>query len=202
MRLTILLAIALCCLGFVLAGVLGGPHFAWDRAIIQSATLFRQPRPELTGATVWFTQLGGSMFLLPLTAIVALLTWFRGRRVETAWLLGSTLSGRLVIELLKWWTDRPRPSFDAHPVTVLSQAFPSGHAGNSMLTYVAIALFAVPPQWRREALGAAIVLSLLVGATRPLLGVHWPTDVIGGWLFGLVWMIAAWRLASRRVTSS
>ena len=199
MRPALLLAIISCIVAFVLAGWLGGVHLAWDRAIIESATTFRHPRPGLTTLVIWWTQLGGALVLLPLMAVAGGVTWFQGHRGRAMWLFGSVVGGRLLIELLKWWTDRPRPSLDVHPVAVLSKAFPSGHAGNSMITYVAIALFAVPARWRREAVAAAILLSLSIGATRPFLGVHWPTDVIGGWLLGAAWMLTAWQLAPARV---
>ncbi|WP_205478720.1 phosphatase PAP2 family protein [Sphingomonas arenae] len=202
MRPILLLSLIACITAFLLAGWLGGAQSPWDRAVIESATIFRQPRPGLTTVSIWWTQLGGAFVLLPLMAVAGALTWFRGHRGQALWLVGSVLGGRLLIELTKWWTDRPRPSFDAHPVTVLSQAFPSGHAGNSMITYLAIALFAVPDRWRKEALGAAILLSLSIGATRPFLGVHWPTDVIGGWALGAAWMLAAWRLAKSRVRTA
>jgi len=55
-----------------------------------------------------------------------------------------------------------------------------------MAVFVSIALIATPPAWRKPALFLAIFLSILVGFTRPYLGVHWPSDVVGGWALGLV----------------
>ena len=70
-------------------------------------------------------------------------------------------------------------------------------AGNSMLTFLAIALIAVPDRWRGRAVSLAIVASLAIGATRPYLGVHWPSDVIGGWAFGIAWVVALVALSRR-----
>ena len=52
-----------------------------------------------------------------------------------------------------------------------------------------------------QAIAGAVMLSLMIGASRPMLGVHWPTDVLAGWLFGLTWVGVAWSL-SRRARSA
>jgi undecaprenyl-diphosphatase len=54
-------------------------------------------------------------------------------------------------------------------------------------------------RWHRAAAAAAIVLSLLVGTSRVMLGVHWPSDVVGGWAFGLLWVLLTLRLAEREL---
>jgi len=66
-------------------------------------------------------------------------------------------------------------------VMVSSSSYPSGHAANSMTAFVALALLAVPARHRRLALAMAIPLAIAVGLSRPFLGVHWPSDTIGGW---------------------
>ena len=78
-----------------------------------------------------------------------------------------------------------------------SSSFPSGHAGNTMAVFLSVALIAAPPAWRRSAVILAIGLSVAIGLTRPYLGVHWPSDVIGGWSLGIVIALIAWRIAER-----
>ena len=102
----------------------------------------------------------------------------------------GVLGGRLVVELLKLAVDRPRPSFDPQPVAVSSLSFPSAHAANSMITFLTVALLIIPVRYRGMAVTAAISLSAAVGLTRPYLGVHWPSDVIGGWAFGTAWAVS------------
>ena len=184
----------------ILTGLLGGPQSAWDPSIVRAALAWREPRPELTLGLVWLTQLGGAAVLLPLAALVSGLLWWRRGLIPAMWLALTVLGGRLLVEALKWLTDRPRPSFDAHPVSVASQAFPSGHAANSMITYLAIALVLLPARWRTAGVLAATALSVLIGLTRPILGVHWPTDVLGGWILGIAWTTLLWRLAGPRLT--
>ena len=81
---------------------------------------------------------------------------------------------------------RPRPDFDLHPVVTSSPAFPSGHSANSMAVFLAIALIALPHRCAAGRGRGALCLSIVVGLTRIFLGVHWPTDVIGGWAWGLL----------------
>jgi undecaprenyl-diphosphatase len=173
----------------VLAGVLGGQPWPADADLVAQLGLWRIGNPDGARLMIWLTQLGGSFVLVPLTLGIALFLAVQRQHQRAILLLGSTFSGRLMIELIKWTVDRPRPDFDPAPVFVSSQSFPSGHAGNSTITYLAIALFAVPERWRSLGLTAAAVLALAVGATRPILGVHWPSDVVGGWAFGVLWVL-------------
>jgi membrane-associated phospholipid phosphatase len=112
-------------------------------------------------------------------------------------LLGITLSGRLLVELGKSWIGRLRPEDQEHLVAAQSYAFPSGHAANATIVWLSLALLA--PQTargRRIAIIVAAIIALAVGVSRPMLGVHWPSDVIGGWAFGLAWTLALVRLCA------
>jgi undecaprenyl-diphosphatase len=86
--------------------------------------------------------------------------------------------------------DRVRPDQHLRLVHVSSMSFPSAHSANSMLVYPLCALLLAPERWRRLAVGGAVLLSLCIGTSRVLLGVHWPSDVVGGWAFGLFWLMA------------
>lgn len=191
-----LVALALL-LVIILAGVIGGPGFGPDLRTDMGFIGWRHEHVQLTRAVIAFTQLGGSAVLLPLVALGGAWLWWRGDRRGAVLFLGTTLSGRIAIELTKLVVDRPRPSFDPHPVFVASKSFPSAHAGNSTLTYLSLALFLAPERWRRPALAAATALAIAIGCTRPMLGVHWPSDVLAGWCFGLLWVSCWWQFSRR-----
>ena len=189
----IVLAVAVC----VACGLVGGAAFSPDLAVIQHFIAVRSANPDSVGALVAFTFLGGFEILLPVTIVGIVAAGFRSRRL--VWPMALTIiGGRLTVELLKVVIGRPRPGLDAHPVQVFSQSFPSAHAANSMLVLLSLALWLSPPRWRFAAVTAAILTSLAIGASRPILGVHWPSDVIGGWCFAVAWVLTFWSISQRQ----
>ncbi len=165
--------------------VLGGQ--GWDRTLLVAAYAGGQPA-LVTGAR-WLTEAGGSAVLIPVSFAGALLLFVVRRDWRAPILfLAITLSGRLLVELQKDWLHRLRPDANEHLVNVQSYAFPSGHSANSLMVWVGLALL-LPTRRRGPALAAAAMLVLAVGASRVMLGVHWPSDVIGGWSFGLFWLL-------------
>ena len=105
----------------------------------------------------------------------------------------------LLSTLLKSGFDRPRPDIVPHGAEVLTASFPSGHAMLSAIVYLTLAALLSRVQERRRvkvflvALGVAI--TLLVGASRVYLGVHWPSDVLAGWAVGAAWAALCWFVA-------
>ncbi|GAA4020310.1 hypothetical protein GCM10022280_20810 [Sphingomonas swuensis] len=176
----------------ILLGWGGGAGQPLDVAVIRHFVDWRTAHPQAEGVIILLTYVGSAETLLAATALGAAWLWWRSKRRRMTGLLVTVLGGRLAIELLKLIVHRPRPNLDAHPVPVFSQSFPSGHAGNTMLTFLALALYLAPPRWRAPAVGAAVAGSLAIGATRPVLGVHWPSDVLGGWIFGAAFVSLLW----------
>jgi undecaprenyl-diphosphatase len=112
--------------------------------------------------------------------------------------IAVTLVGRGLVEAQKYGIARLRPEDEVHLVPVSTPSFPSGHAASSMIVYLTLALvLASGTRWKWPAVAAALVLSFCIGLSRIMLGVHWPTDVIGGWAFGLLWVLLALPLAER-----
>jgi len=169
---------------FLLAGLLGGPHNAFDMAVSRAMADFRRDWPELASLAAIATQLGSVYATLGLGLLAASLLAIGGQR-GAALLLATVVLERLSVDGLKMAVGRPRPELDL-PFMPASASFPSGHSANSMAVFVAIALIAVPRPWRRSAVVLAACSSLLIGLTRVVLGVHWPTDVVGGWAWGLL----------------
>ena len=170
---------------FILSGVLGGPVNSFDTAASGWMADLRHSHPQLTSLTAILTQLGSIYATLGLGLLVSALLAARREFPKASLLAGTVVFERLSVDGLKLLIGRPRPDLDL-PFMPGSASFPSGHSANSMAVFVAVALIAVPPAWRRSALAAAIGLSILVGLTRIILGVHWPSDVIGGWAWGLI----------------
>ncbi len=134
---------------------------------------------------------GGSPRWVIVIAICATLLWQGWRRPAIA-LAVASLGSLLASESLKALFGRVRPDIVVHLDSASNAAYPSGHATNTAVVYVLLALF-VSPRWRTMAMGAAMLLAALTGLSRIMLGVHWPTDVIGGWMLGTAFaFIAAW----------
>lgn len=176
--------------------LLGGPASQTDVAIFNA--LHAGERPGLVEAARMLTRFGGWAILLPIGLVAVVYLAFQ-RRMRAGLLLIMIAGGRLLVEVQKTTLGRPRPFAPEHLVTVKSMSFVSAHAANSMITYVGIALLLpIPQRWRSLAVAVAVAFSLLIGASRVALGVHWPTDVLGGWAFGVAWILICMRLASAR----
>ena len=161
---------------------------AADRAVLDF--LYAADRPMLALAARWLTELGGSPVLIPATAIVALAAWrIGGDWRAPACYVAMTLAGRLLVELQKVWTMRARPDAHEQLAPIASYAFPSGHAASATMVWLGAAWLIAKGQARPWALGGAALLAFTVGLTRPMLGVHWPSDVVAGWSLGLFWTL-------------
>jgi undecaprenyl-diphosphatase len=148
------------------------------------------------GDSVWttfariVTRLGDPDLLLIVSALAALLLIVRRHMHPALLFVGISLSGRGLVDLQKWWIARPRPDAHVHLVGTRTDSFPSGHASSSVMVWMTLALL-IPREarCRRPALVAAALVAVLVGLSRPMLGVHYPSDVIAGWSFGLFWIL-------------
>ena len=170
---------------FVAAAVAGGPGNDLELAVMQRAAELRTAWPPLAGAATGLTTLGGTAATLGVASAASLLLLLRRAPARALLIALPVLVERSLADGLKEWTGRPRPSFELDCLPH-SLAFPSGHAANSMTALLITALIAAPPHLRRTAAIAAVTLSVVVGLTRVILGVHWPSDVIGGWALGLL----------------
>ena len=167
-----------------------------DRSIYEA--LYAGHRPLLLALARFFTALGEPTVLIAAGAAAALWLWYAGRGRLGVVLLLIALLGRGFSEVQKYEVARVRPALEPHLVVVKTQSFPSGHAASSMIFYLALAIaLTAGTRWHRPAAVAAIVLSLLIGTSRVMLGVHWPSDVVGGWAFGMLWVLLTLRPAER-----
>jgi undecaprenyl-diphosphatase len=167
-----------------------------DRTILLG--FYAGDEPWLALAATGLTYLGNWPTVVVITILGASWLAYRGKRRAALVLLVASFTGRLLVILEKAYFARLRPEENLRLVEVHYQSFPSGHAANSMIAYLTIALLAFDdPAHRRWAVGAALLLSSLIGVSRPMLGVHWPSDVVAGWAFGLFWTLLVVGLSSR-----
>ena len=167
-----------------------------DRQLYE--TLYAGNHPVLLSIARFFTALGEPTVLIGAGIAVAVGLWWAGHRRLPVVLVAIVGIGRLLSEAQKYWIARVRPDLEPHLVVVKTSSFPSGHATSSMIFYLALALtLTAGTRWQRPAVAAAVLLSLAIGTSRVMLGVHWPSDVVGGWAFGMLWVLLTLRLARR-----
>jgi undecaprenyl-diphosphatase len=162
---------------------------AFDVAVLE--WLGRHHTALLTSAAVELTYLGTGTVVFMIVGVAALFLWHTEHKHSARLLLAAVAGNILLNGALKLVFQRPRPEvFDWQTVAV-SSSFPSGHAMSATVCYGTVAYLVARLQkhhWSRAlTLTGAVILILLICATRLYLGVHYPSDVLAGILVGLAW---------------
>lgn len=149
-----------------------------------------------SGKTLFFstmTRFGDTLTVILLTGSLATILFFYFKeKVAAIWLvINSALVQGIGNTILKLLFNRPRPSGE-HLVYAGGTSFPSGHSMGSMLLYGTIILL-LPKFVKNKSTCLALQILLVfiilsVGTSRIYLGVHYPTDIIGGFAMGLCWL--------------
>lgn len=201
------------CLGFVISTwafikiadeVIEQDTQAFDKWVIRSLRQSEDPATPI--GPVWaqeigrdLTAFGGVAALVFFTVIVTVYLWIEKKPRVIALLLAAALGGLLLSSLLKHFISRPRPDVVPHLSQVYTSSFPSGHSMLSAVIYLTLGtlLASVIPRTilKVYVISVAILLTILVGLSRIYLGVHYPTDVIAGWIAGLSWALFCWSIA-------
>ena len=175
-----------------LAAGLGFWHFheTLDRPL--AAALHTGAASGFLNGLVLVTRLGGAAAMIPLALLGVLILFVMQRRAAAFWLLCTVASGRIAVEVLKLAIGRTRPDEAGHLVEVASASFPSSHAAGTMLTMLALVQVFRPGH---VVIAFCLSWAVLVGVSRIMLGVHWPSDVFAGWGVGMLW--AGWAATGR-----
>ncbi|MCE9669099.1 phosphatase PAP2 family protein [Myxococcus stipitatus] len=195
-----LLLLAVCCLGFIALSdeVTEGETQDFDERVLRA---LRSPDdPALPRGPRWLritaedvTALGGAPVLVLVTLAVCGFLLLARRYRTLLLVLAATVGGTVLNGLLKHFFSRPRPSVVPHLAEVMTTSFPSGHAMLSATVYLTLggllAQLTEHPRLKVYLLTVSLLVSCLVGLSRVYLGVHYPTDVLGGWVAGLAWAL-------------
>lgn len=186
-------------------------HLGWVQSFDDQSILGLRDRADVSDpfGPNWLEETGRDVTALGSYAVLTLLTVTTGvflllhrRRRDLIQLIAASAGCQVANWVLKTLFSRDRPELVPHLAYVDSPSFPSGHAMVATSIYLTIASLLTretrEPGWRTTLLGVAVLLVVLIGFTRVYLGVHYPSDVIGGWFAGLAWATAC-ALVCRRL---
>lgn len=165
----------------------------FDRTVLLA---FRAPgHPNLLAGPRWLqecardlTALGGFTVLALISALTVAILAMKQRRLQAMIFAATVVGAQILAEAIKLIAGRPRPDFVAHFDLVYSSSFPSGHSTMAPVVYLTLAVILAAGEPRRDVraliFACAVAVTLAVGLSRVYLGVHWPTDVLAGWVLG------------------
>jgi membrane-associated phospholipid phosphatase len=136
------------------------------------------------GVPAWFYVIVGG---------AAIYFWRRGRNRLSIYLVVTNLVGGALDTIVKLAVDRPRPELDEPIVNAFGKSFPSGHVMASTVGYGTLLLAfmpLIPRRWRLPTVIAYFIWIFAMALSRLSLGVHFVSDVLGGFILGLAWLVA------------
>lgn len=167
--------------------VLDGETLAFDEAILVAI--------NGTSSAFWdsffsaITHLGGVAGVIIISGIITAVLFFRKKYRDIALLAVSVGGAALLNVVLKLIFERPRPDLWEQLVIETSFSFPSGHAMISSALAFSVIVIAWNTRFRWYAVWLGALFTLAIGFSRLYLGVHYPTDVLAGWLVSGAWVL-------------
>lgn len=168
-------------LGFAVSA---GWFHSFDITVSNALNMQRGVAPDwLILSMQGISWIGGGIQRYVVVTILTIALW-RWWGFGSALAMGlTTLASAFASEVLKFYLGRLRPDLVPQLDSIHNAAYPSGHANNAAVVYI-LFIMLVPqarhPGWQL----AAAAMIIITGLSRIMLGVHWPTDVIGGWILG------------------
>lgn len=169
--------------------VLEKERFFFDNSI--SMFFYHLRSPMLTAIMQFFSFIGADGILM-LSILIPLFFYWKKRKREAILFTIMIGMGAVLNTILKLITQRPRPTLN--PLVIEhSLSFPSGHSMNSFIFFMTVAYFYYHFTHKKKysllAFFIASIIILCVGISRIYLGVHYPSDVLGGYIAGLLWLL-------------
>jgi undecaprenyl-diphosphatase len=189
--------------GFIAQEVAKGKTLAFDRAVMLA--LRSSADPSVPIGPAWLpeaardvTSLGSITVLVIITLAVVGYLFLAGKSAVAWLMLIAVVGGIALSDLLKFAFARARPDVVPPLARVFTTSFPSGHATLSAITYLTIGAVLARSQPSSTIslyfMSLAVFLTVLIGISRIYLGVHYPTDVLGGWCIGAAWAMGCWAI--------
>ncbi len=182
--------------------VMEGDTHGFDMRLLLAAQSLRVRYPWLSSVMPDLSGLGSTAVLTLFTVATVGYLGIVSARITASLVATSVGLGTVLVSVFKAGFARPRPDAAYAEIIASDLSFPSGHASMSAIVFLTIgALIASQRSGLAERiyiLTVTAVLTFLVGLSRVALGVHWATDVLGGWTFGAAWAIG-WLLLAHQL---
>lgn len=177
-----------------------GDGFLWDIPILQAIHLTARPHWDITAHIL--TQFGVYWGVIPVSVLIGLGLLYTQRWRSLAYLATTLLGSTFLNRTAKVLLHRARPQvWDL--VTIEPEfAFPSGHAMASFSFVAVLVVLTWGTRWRWVAVGSGTLFVLGVAWTRLYLGVHYPSDILAGWMLTLAWASLAYLLLHPHPTAT
>src|SRR6516162_8075227 len=190
--------------GLIAQEVVRGKTLAFDRLIMLSL----RSAPSVPIGPAWLPEAArdvtslGSMVVLGIVTLAAVGYLLLAGKPAVAWLMVIAVVGGIALsDLLKFAFGRARPDVVAPLARVFTTSFPSAHATLSAIAYLTIGAILARSQPSSTislyVILLAAFLTMIIGVSRIYLGVHYPTDVLGGWCIGTAWAMGCWAIMAR-----
>ena len=178
-----------------------GETRVFDEYILNGAKAARGAHPWIVEMMRDLSGIGSTVTLLLVTVAACGYLALAGSRRRATIVALSIISAEMAVDVFKAVFARTRPDVHLAEFAVRGLSFPSGHSSMSAVVFLTLgALIAyghIGPLQRWYIMGVAMAATVLVGLSRAALGVHWATDVLGGWAFGAAWAAATLLLVAR-----
>ena len=177
------------------------PLQAADTEIVDAANSVVSGSDLVVTTAKAITQLGSPLGVGVVVSVTVVWLLIRGLPRLAAYVAVTGLGAAVLGPGVKALVDRARPLVDVPLSFPSGESFPSGHAVGITIGWGLVLLVFLPvvsPRFRRLAVAGVLAVIVVVGLTRIVLGVHYPSDVLGGWLVGVLWLAvttAAFRLS-------
>ena len=168
-----------------------GPLTETDKGIADAVYSVFRPSDALISVAKVVSFLGSPPWFYLTIGAAALFFWRRKSTRISIYLIVTNLVGGAIDTVVKVAVDRPRPEFENPIADAFGKSFPSGHSMASTVGYGTLLLAfmpLIPTRWRPVAIGGYITIVAMIAFSRLGLGVHYFSDVLGGFILGLSWL--------------
>ncbi|HAJ62854.1 MAG TPA: hypothetical protein DCP31_29505, partial [Cyanobacteria bacterium UBA8543] len=174
--------------------------FPWDVPILLAIHTTASPQLNVFAATL--THFGVFWGVFPVSFAIGLALLYRRRWRSLTYLLTTLLGSIVINRTAKQLLHRVRPHLWESPSPELDYGFPSGHAMSSMTLVAALVILTWDSRWRLPVLISGSVFVLAIAWTRLYLGVHYPSDILAGWMVSIAWALGVSLLIRPKLTNS